>query len=97
MPPPPPNRPHKSTSANTSANESSSLVNGSLIESVPMPTTTMTGNGSTSATTAFISTMNQESANEDNKRFMRILETLSDQLNSCVYVNGVSCVTSTHL
>lgn len=93
MPPPPPNRAAKS-SANTSANESSSMANGSIIDTTP---TTMLATGAVSATTAFISTLSQESANEDNKRYMRILETLSDSLNSCAFVNGVSCVTSTHL
>lgn len=48
-------------------------------------------------TTAFISTTSQDSSNENNKRYMKILETLSDSLTSCAFVNGVSCVTSTHL
>ena len=34
---------------------------------------------------------------EPNKRYLRILDMLSDQLPPCVFVNGVSCVTSTHL
>lgn len=52
--------------------------------------------GSQQQHTAFISA-GQESAVEDNKKYMRILELLSDQLPPCMFVNGVSCVTSTHL
>jgi hypothetical protein len=52
---------------------------------------------STSAqTTAFIAAAGQD-ANEDNKRYMRMLDLLSDSLPPTIYVNGVSCVTSTRL
>ena len=47
-------------------------------------------------TTALIST-SQETLNEANPRYIRLLETISDSLPPCVFVNGVSCVTSTHL
>ena len=46
--------------------------------------------------TALISTT-QDSQNENNLKYIRLLELLSDSLPPCIYVNGVSCVTSTHL
>lgn len=48
-------------------------------------------------TTAFIATTSLDSSNENNRRFIKILDMLSDSLPPCVFVNGVSCVTSTHL
>lgn len=47
-------------------------------------------------TTAFINTT-QDTNIENNRKYLRILEHLSDSLPPCVFVNGVSCVTSTHL
>lgn len=47
-------------------------------------------------TTAFINTT-QDTNVENNRKYLRILENLSDSLPPCVFVNGVSCVTSTHL
>ncbi len=47
-------------------------------------------------TTAVISTT-YDSNNEHSQKYMKILDTLSDSLPPCVFVNGVSCVTSTHL
>jgi hypothetical protein len=49
-----------------------------------------------SSTTAFIST-SQDVTNENNQKYMKLLETISDSLPPCMFVNGVSCVTSTHL
>ena len=36
-------------------------------------------------------------SNEVNQRYIRALDIISDSLPSCLFVNGVSCVTSTNL
>lgn len=39
----------------------------------------------------------QDVHDENNQKYIRLLETLSDSLPPSIFVNGVSCVTSTHL
>ncbi len=46
---------------------------------------------------ALMSTTQNSSKVEYNKRYLKMLEIISDALPPCLYVNGVSCVTSTHL
>lgn len=97
MPPPPP---LKKTNLNLNASSlinDSSVFNGTasssnLLQEHPEQEADI----ELSQTTAFITT-SQDTNNDNNKRYIRILESISDSLPSCVFVNGVSCVTSTHL
>ena len=94
LPPPPqlkrggPIQATTTTSFNVSlvANDTSMSANSSLLQEHVE-----------SSQTAFISAAGQDSVNEDNKRYMRMLDLISDSLPPSIYVNGVSCVTSTHL
>ncbi len=108
LPPPPALRSttlsshNNQNSTSLKANESGLLASSSLLQEHTEYSTTTTnsyGNdGVLTAQTAFISTQQENnSAADDNKRYMRILELLSDSLPPTVFVNGVSCVTSTHL
>ncbi len=49
------------------------------------------------ATALIATSYDSSSNNEHSQRYMKMLDTLSDGLPPCVFVNGVSCVTSTHL
>jgi hypothetical protein len=93
LPPPPPLRRKpqiNSTFNNVSlvANETGMSANSSLLQE---------HHESSAQTTAFIAAAGQDAVDEENKRFMHMLDVLSDSLPPTIYVNGVSCVTSTRL
>ena len=90
LPPPPPQL--KETEIETSSKNitSTSTPNFSLINNEEF------GGLHDQQTTALMST-NNNSKKEYAQGYMRKLEIISDALPPCVYVNGVSCVTSTHL
>jgi hypothetical protein len=97
MPPPPPPLHRKPNVLNSTfklvANESSLSANSSLLhEHVEM-----SGGAVNGSSQAAIISAGQDPVNEDSKRFMHMLDLLSDSLPPTIYVNGVSCVTSTHL
>lgn len=48
-------------------------------------------------TSAALISTTQDVSNEYNKKYIRVLEILSESLPPSIFVNGVSCVTSTHL
>jgi hypothetical protein len=92
LPPPPILQRNNIFHTNTTTNNNTSKQQ--QISSTP----NMSLNTSTNLdeSTALISTT-QDSQNENNLKYIRLLELLSDSLPPCIYVNGVSCVTSTHL
>jgi hypothetical protein len=100
---PPPAPLYKQQRLTANQNSSSNLGNSSMNDMSAMsndsrnPFDTSGGQQqNNSSTTAFIST-SHDITNENNQKYMRILETISDSLPPCMFVNGVSCVTSTHL
>ena len=86
MPPPPPLQPLPTTTSfiNLNLSDASSAQPGASINTNPFQDTAM-------LPAAY------DTNKENNKRYVKMLETLSDSLPPCIYVNGVSCVTSTHL
>ncbi len=89
LPPPPPlQRPNTNTSL-------FSNIASEKIASASTPNTSgLQDNIPLESSAALISTTQH---NETNQKYIRMLEILSDSLPPCIYVNGVSCVTSTHL
>lgn len=97
MPPPPALKRHQNLNTSSLINDSS-IFNGSASSSnlLQEQMVHQQQDLELNQTTAFITT-SQDTNDDNNKRYMRILETLSDSLPPCLFVNGVSCVTSTHL
>lgn len=90
MPPPPPLQ-------KQNANSSYSNMNDQLLSSANVSLNyENNANTNLDSTAALISTT-QDNYNENNLKYIRILEILSDSLPPSIFVNGVSCVTSTHL
>ena len=88
MPPPPPLQPLPS---------SASFLNLSINEpEINASSTSSPNNHKQFIDSALIPTA-YDNNKENNKKYVKILEILSDSLPPCIYVNGVSCVTSTHL
>lgn len=81
LPPPPPTKPQTSPHVSFQQQQADDSPNHSM---------------NLMQTTALIPT-SQDTNNEMVNRYMKILETLSENLPPCMFVNGVSCVTSTHL
>lgn len=95
--PPPPTFKKPQSLNSTSIMNNSSLLNGSASSSNLLQEQYGLQNEiDLTHTTAFIST-SQDTNNENNRKYLKILESLSDSLPPCLFVNGVSCVTSTHL
>ena len=82
MPPPPPLQPHSASTA---------FINLNLNEEKAS-----SNSHNQFLDTALIPTA-LDNNKDNNKKYLKILETLGDSLPPCIYVNGVSCVTSTHL
>lgn len=68
-----------------------------LNNSFNLNTTELSPSTSASEQTAALIPTSQDTFNEHSQRYIKVLELLSDSLGPCIFVNGVSCVTSTHL
>ncbi len=90
LPPPPPLQRSNSTNTTLFSNGASEK----LASASTPNTSSIQENTPLESSAALISTTQH---NETNQKYIRMLEILSDSLPPCIYVNGVSCVTSTHL
>ena len=97
--PPPPALPITTSLNSTSSPTMQHHLANNIVSPAPGKTESTPNNSFDNSKTnaALILTSQETTKYEMNARYMRILELQSESLPPCIYVNGVSCVTSTHL